>query len=239
MKPVLILEHQAPENAAYLLTWLKNRDIPYEIFNADIHKEFPQSIEPYSALAVMGGGMSANDPLLTNRQAEILILQAMHYDIPVIGHCLGGQLMSKALGGKIGLSPKPEIGWQPISYIDNELTKQWFGSDPTDTVIHWHYDTFSIPTGATLLASSESCPNQAFAIGKHLAMQFHIEIDENKVNRWVQDDDDKWQQARQDYDSVQNKDEMLNDIPKYLTKHQQTANNIYTNWLKTTVWTDK
>ena len=184
MKPVLILENQLPEKRAYLGTWLENKNIPYEVFNAEIHKEFPSSINDYSALAIMGGAMSVNDPYYTHRQAEVLILQCMYKDIPVIGHCLGGQLIAKALGGTITKSPQPEIGWQPIKYVDDPDVNVWFGQYPTDTVIHWHYDTFSIPTGAKLLASSEACPNQAFTIGKHLAMQFHIEIDENKINIW-------------------------------------------------------
>ena len=236
MKPVLILQHQTPERAAYLKTWLDQHNIPYETRNANAGEEFPPSIEPYAALAVMGGGMSANDPLHTSRQAEILILQAMRNDIPVIGHCLGGQLMSKALGGKITKSPKPEIGWQPIEYADHPLARAWFGDDPTDTVIHWHYDTFSIPLGATLLASNANCVNQAWGFGKHLAMQFHIEINEAKIDSWVNDDDPKWTEARSLYESVQDKITMLNGIPYYLSKHQATADRIYTNWLKTTEW---
>ena len=139
-KPVLIIEHHVPEHLAYLGTWLRKNNIDYRVYNYEVDLDFPTSIEPYSALAVMGGRMSANDPLLSNRQAEILILQAMLKDIPVIGHCLGGQLMSKALGGVISKSPQPEIGWQNINYVDNELSKQWFGTEPTNTVIEWHYD---------------------------------------------------------------------------------------------------
>lgn len=236
MKPVLILEHQLPENAAYLGTWLRNNNIEYVVYNADVHKAFPSSIEPYSALAVMGGGMSANDPLLTNRQAEILILQAIHYDIPVIGHCLGSQLMSKALGGTVSSSYKPEIGWQPIRYIDDQITTEWFGNDPTDMVIHWHYESFTIPKGARLLASSDACVNQAFSIGKHLAMQFHIEIDERKIDTWVKDDDEAWFDAKIKYDTVQDREQILADTPRYIQKHKQTADHIYHNWLKTTKW---
>ena len=95
MKPVLILQHQVPENAAYLTTWLERHAVEYCVVNAGAGEQFPNSIEPYSALAVMGGGMSANDDLESNRQAEQLILRAMAQDIPVIGHCLGGQLMSQ------------------------------------------------------------------------------------------------------------------------------------------------
>jgi GMP synthase-like glutamine amidotransferase len=238
VKPVLILQHQVPENAAYLTTWLDRHIIPYQIINAGAGEEFPANIEPYSALALMGGGMSANDPLPSNRTAEILILQAMYRDIPVIGHCLGGQLMSRALGGVITDSPQPEIGWQSIEYEDTLLTKEWFGERPTDTVIQWHYESFSIPTGAVRLATSKSCPNQAWAIGPHLAMQFHIEINENKIDSWVNDDDPKWADARTRYDSVQNKIDMVTGIPFHLAQHQATADHIYTNWLRTTEWSN-
>lgn len=234
-KPVLILQHQTPETPAYLDTWLSERGIDCEIYNAAI-EEFPTSIDAYSALAVMGGGMSANDPLPSNRQAEILILQAMYRDIPVIGHCLGGQLMSRALGGTVGESPRPEIGWQPIDYVDHPLTQTWFGNDPTDTVIHWHYESFSIPAGATLLASSPACPNQAFAIGKHLAMQFHIEINEQKIDSWVSEDDLKWIAARALYESAQDRDSIINGITPYLKQHKATADRIYTHWVSTTEW---
>ena len=239
MKPVLILQHQTPERAAYLKTWLDQHNIPYETRNANAGEEFPPSIEPYAALAVMGGGMSANDPLLSNRQAEILILQAVRLNRPVIGHCLGGQLMTRALGGTIGASPQPEIGWQPIEYDNNPLVEHWFGPNPTATVIQWHYETFSVPVGATLLAGSKNCPNQAFSIGKHLAMQFHIEIDIAKIYSWVKDDDSSWEQARKEHYTVQNKEEILDGINKYLVQHQKTADNIYTHWLKTTEWAVK
>ena len=232
MKPVLILENQLPEKIAYLGTWLDAKNIPYEVHNAELHKEFPSSIEGYSALAVMGGAMSVNDPLYTSRQAEILILQAMNRDIPVIGHCLGGQLMAKALGAKVIASPAPEIGWQEIDYHDHPETKEWFGDSPTEKVIHWHYESFELPQGAKLLASTKACPNQAFSIGKHLAMQFHIEIDEEKIFYWVSEDDEKWATARDAHKSVHEKFEILSGVGPNLIHHQKTADNIYSNWLK-------
>ena len=236
MKPVAILQHQLPENAAYLTTWLERHGIDYKIFNAGADEEFPSSIEPYAALAVMGGGMSANDPLLSNRQAEILILQAMRLNRPVIGHCLGGQLMSRALGATITASLKPEIGWQPVAYENLDAAREWFGNNPSTTVAHWHYETFEIPAGATRVATSPACPNQAWVMGPHLAMQFHIEIDEDKMARWVADDDSKWHQAQQVYDTVQDKIEMLAGLPYYLGQHQATADRIYEKWLSTTSW---
>lgn len=238
MRPVLILEHQAAEQVAYLGTWLRDRDIAVEIVNAT-KSDFPTSMEPYAALAVMGGGMSANDPLLSNRQAEILILQSMLQDKPVIGHCLGGQLMARALGAQVRKSPRPEIGWQPITWAEDPQVTNWFGADPTDTVIHWHYDSFDIPTGATRLATSDACPNQAFAYGKHLAMQFHIEIDSPKTYWWTEESDPDWEQAQQLYDSAQSAETIRLGLARYLPRHQRTADAVYTQWLSTTEWAVK
>ena len=236
MRPVLILQHQTPERAAYLRTWLDLHGIIYETRNAGAGQEFPSSIEPYAAMAVMGGGMSANDPLLSNRQAEILILQAVLRDRPVIGHCLGGQLMSRALGGTIAASPEPEIGWHSIQYENHHLVKHWFGSDPTPTVIQWHYDAFTVPNGATKLAGSSACPNQAWAMGPHLAMQYHIEMDEAKAQEWARDEDTVWADARKKYDSVQDSDTIIAGIEPNLLQHQRTADHIYRTWLGTTEW---
>ena len=239
MKPVLILQHQTPEWPAYLVTWLDRYQIPYQTFNAGAGEEFPASIEPYAAMAVMGGGMSANDPLLSNRQAEILILQAVLTNRPVIGHCLGGQLMSRALGATITVNASPEIGWQPIEYVDNPLVQHWFGEDPTSLVMQWHYDTFSVPEGATRLAGSGACPNQAWAIGPHLAMQFHIEMDESKAHAWAADEDPKWAEALEKYTSVQCSNEILDGIEPYLSQHQRTADHIYRTWISSTEWSQQ
>ena len=236
MRPVAILQHQLPENAAYLTTWLERHRVDYVIFNAGADEEFPASIEPYSALAVMGGGMSANDALLSNRQAEILILQAMRLDRPVIGHCLGGQLMSRALGAAVTASPRPEIGWQPIQYENLDVAREWFGDAPTNTVAHWHYESFGIPAGAVRVATSPACPNQAWAMGPHLAMQFHIEITETKMQSWVAEDDAKWAESRSLYETVQDKISMLAGLPYHLAQHQTTADSIYKKWLSTTLW---
>jgi GMP synthase-like glutamine amidotransferase len=234
MKPVLILEHQIPENIAYLGTWLENHKIPYVVCNAERDGMFPKSMDNYSALAVMGGAMSANDPLPTNQEAINLISEAINSDIPVIGHCLGGQLMAKALGAEVRVNNLPEIGWQKIDYVKDKLVEDWFGSDPTQVVIHWHYDTFDIPSGAKLLASNKNCKNQAFSIGKHLAMQFHIEIDEKKLNFWTSDKDANWESAIIKYGSVQDKNEMLDGAITFLAKHKKTADNIYKYWLSST-----
>lgn len=234
MKPILVLQNSNASPPGYLITWLKKHNIDYVIYNSANGDQFPNSIDPYSGLAVMGGDQSANDPLDSNHRAEILILQAMYRDKPVIGHCLGGQLMAKALGGKITTSPKPEIGWQSIQWSDDPLVKYWFGSNPTPVVMHWHYETFSIPEGATLLGGNASCQHQAFSIGPHLAMQFHIEIDQPKIDVWLSEDDPKWQSARTNHVSAQSRETIISGIDTHLVLHQSTADWVYGRWIANT-----
>ena len=238
MRPVLILQHQTPERPAYLTTWLDDHGIAHETRNAGRGERFPSSIEPYAALAVMGGGMSANDDLMSNRQAEILILQAVLRGRPTIGHCLGGQLMTRALGGEVTASPQPEIGWQPIQWNTDILTEQWFGRQPTPRVAQWHYEAFSIPPRATPLATSGACENQAWAWGPHLAMQFHIEIDADKAREWAADGDDKWADAKAQYATVQSAEDIVAGIEPYLRQHQATADHVYHRWLMGSAWAD-
>ena len=233
MKPVLILQHQTPESPGYLATWLTQHNIDFDVVDAGAGQEFPASIIEYSALAVLGGGMSANDDRISSRQAEILILQAMLANKPVIGHCLGGQLMTRALGTPVRRATVPEIGWQPIDYADTELSRHWFGSEPAPCVAQWHYDTFDIPNGATLLASSSVCANQAWCLGPHLAMQFHIEIDSVKVQAWATDPDPDWAWACENFGSAQTGAEILSGADRWLAQHQRTADHIYSRWIST------
>jgi GMP synthase-like glutamine amidotransferase len=176
--------------------------------------------------------MSANDPLPFLRDAERLILQAMQAGIPVIGHCLGGQLMARALGARVQASPAPEIGWQPLQVLDDPVAAQWFGPPAQHHVMHWHYESFDLPPGARWLATSCACPHQAFSIGPHLGMQFHIEIDEAKLQRWLDEGDPAWSEAlAQHAGSVQDKATILAHAAQRLQAHQRLADRLYGRWI--------
>jgi GMP synthase-like glutamine amidotransferase len=97
--------------------------------------------------------------------------------------------------------------------------------------MHWHYESFDLPPGARLLASSAACPNQAFAWGRHLAMQFHIEIDEAKLALWLDEGDPQWAAAASRYGTVQLRDTILAEAPRRMPLHQQLADRIYARWL--------
>jgi GMP synthase (glutamine-hydrolysing) len=232
MQPVLILQHLSGDGPAYLATWLRRNGVAYRVFDTEAGDAFPASMSGYSALAVLGGEMSANDDLASLRQAEALIRDAMGQARPVIGHCLGGQLMARALGCRVVESPAPEVGWQPIRCCEGPEPQRWFGSVSTPTVFQWHYEAFELPREATLLASSAACPHQAFAIGPHLGMQFHIEVDAEKVARWSREEGPRWAAARAAHPgSVQDGAAMREGLAAELPRHHSLADRIYGRWL--------
>ncbi|MES2100103.1 MAG: type 1 glutamine amidotransferase [Pseudomonadota bacterium] len=230
-EPVLILQNLTPDGPGYLGAWLAGQGIPFDVFNTEAGDAYPWSIAGYRGLALLGGEMSANDDLPSLRQAERLILQAMDADIPVLGHCLGGQLMARALGAKVIVSPKPEIGWQTLQVADTPLARAWFGDPGERTVYHWHGESFELPAGAALLATNASCPHQAFAIGRHLALQFHVELDAHKLAAWSASADPAFLRLQRQYRTVQSGNVMREQGRTALPAQQQLAARLYRHWL--------
>jgi GMP synthase (glutamine-hydrolysing) len=184
MKPVLVLQHLNTDGPAYLATWLQRQGLAVELRNTGAGQAFPATIDGCAALAILGGEMSANDELPALRQAEHLFLQALARGVPTLGHCLGGQLMARALGAAVTASPAAEIGWQAWTVLRHPDARAWFGAAPPHRVYQWHFEAFGLPPGAQLLATSAACAHQAFSIGPHLAMQFHVEADAEKIAFW-------------------------------------------------------
>ncbi|MEP7100857.1 MAG: type 1 glutamine amidotransferase [Burkholderiales bacterium] len=229
---MLILQNLTPDGPGYLGTWLAAQGIPFDVFNTEAGDAYPWSIAGYRALALMGGEMSANDDLPSLRQAERLILQAMDTDIPVIGHCLGGQLMARALGAKVIASPRPEIGWQTMQVADTPGARAWFGEPGERTVYHWHGESFELPEGAELLASNACCPHQAFAIGRHLAMQFHVELDVHKLAVWSASVAPSFVRLQEEQPAtVQTGVAMRAQATTALLAQQRFADRLYRRWL--------
>jgi len=230
---VLILQNLTPDGPGYLGQWLSEQRIAFDVFNTEAGQAYPERIDGYDALALLGGEMSANDDLPSLRQAERLILQAMDADVPVIGHCLGGQLMARALGAPVTTSPEPEIGWQKLTVADTPEARAWFGEERELTVYQWHHESFALPAGAELLASAQACPNQAYAIGKHLAMQFHVEVDADKLRAWSASVDPTFLRLQRDHPAtVQSGAAMRAQALQALPAQQLLANRLYRRWLQ-------
>jgi len=186
MKPVAIFRHISTEGAGYFAEFLNEHAIPWELIRIDEGDPVPQNARDYSGLVFMGGPMSVNDDLPWILFVLPLIRDAFAHDIPLLGHCLGAQLISKALDGVVGKNPVKEIGWGKVEVSDNDIARDWFGDIKTFEAFHWHGETFSLPQGAVHLLSSANCANQAYAIGKHLALQCHVEMTGKMIAEWCE-----------------------------------------------------
>lgn len=231
MSPVLVLQFMHDDGPGYLGTWAAREGVALDVRSAAAGQAFPVTAAGHQALAVLGGAMSANDDLPFLRDAERLIVDAMQRGLPVLGHCLGGQLMAHALGARVAASPAPEIGWHRIDVFDLPAARQWFGSVRAPHVFHWHYEAFELPQGATPLATSASCPNQAFAVGRHLAMQFHVEIDERKIDDWLAASTTLYTDAQARHTTAQSPGRIRELTPRWLKAQHALADAIYARWL--------
>jgi GMP synthase-like glutamine amidotransferase len=230
MKPIAIFRHARTEGPGHLAAFLDQRNIPWQLIRIDEGDALPDSAEEFSGLVFMGGPMSVNDDLPWIPPVLALIRSAVAADIPVLGHCLGGQLMSKALGGTVGRNPVKEIGWVDVKPADNDDAKAWFGSNAAFTGFHWHGETFTVPDGATRILSSEYCENQAFSLGKHLGFQCHIEMTEPMIREWCANGADEIA-ASQASPGVQTPETMFKEMPVHLPALNRMAEQVYTRWI--------
>ncbi len=229
MKPIHIFRHIACEGPGYLGDFLDRCAIPYLVIHVDQGAPIPESPDEASALVFMGGPMSVNDPLPWIRQELALIRRAFEADIPLLGHCLGGQLISRALGAAVTANPAKEIGWFPVERVPGADSEPLLADIPDGfQAFHWHGETFSLPEGAVLLLRSEYCDHQAWAMGSALAFQCHIEMTEPMVREWASEYAHELVSVAP---SVQSAEAMGERLPERVGELQAVADSFYTRWL--------
>jgi len=231
VKPIAIFRHTATEGPGYLAEFLDERKIPWQSIRIDAGDAVPHSALDYPGLVFMGGPMSVNDDLPWIAPVLSLIRDAYSRGIPLLGHCLGGQLISKALGGVVTRNPVKEIGWGEVTVSDNDEARNWFGDVKKFRAFHWHGETFSMPQNATHLLSSVYCNNQAWAIGKHLALQCHVEMTPEMIKSWCTVGADEVE-ANRASPAVQSVSEMQQLMAKELPRMQNLAAQLYDCWIK-------
>ncbi len=231
MKPVLVIRHAKTEGAGYLGDFLNQHQIPWQVLSIDRGDSLPVSAQAYAGLVMMGGHMSVNDPLPWIAQELVLIRDAIQRDIPVLGHCLGGQLISKALGAKVTANSYKEIGWGKVQVLDNPHSQAWFGDLKQFDSFHWHGETFDLPQGAHHLLSSPHCHHQAYSLGKHLAFQCHIEMTAEMVRLWCQNGAQELSDAKNS-PAVQQAEQMLHSLDQRIQQLNQVAKSVYHQWIK-------
>ena len=231
MKPVAIFRHTSSEGAGYFAEFLNEHAIPWELIRIDEGDRVPLSAQDYSGLVFMGGPMSVNDDLPWLLFVLPLIRDAFAHDVPLLGHCLGGQLISKALGGVVSKNPVKELGWGRVEVSDNDTAREWFGDIRSFDSFHWHGETFSLPSGAVHLLSSAYCTNQAYAIGKHLALQCHVEMEEPMIREWCDVGADEIA-ASSSSPAVQSAQVMQSQAHDKLPELHRVAAQLYRHWLR-------
>lgn len=230
MKPIAIFRHSPTEGPGYFAEYLDRRNVPWKLIAIDAGDPVPGSHADYSGLVFMGGPMSVNDDLPWIPQVLRLIAGAVAADVPTLGHCLGGQLMSKALGGTVGRNPVKEIGWGEVEVADDPVARAWFGPDIRSFLsFHWHGETFSLPPGATRIMGSRHCANQGFALGPHLGMQCHVEMTERLIETWCEGGGDEI--AASPGPAVQKPDVMQAEMAAHVANLHAVAGRLYDRWL--------
>jgi GMP synthase-like glutamine amidotransferase len=230
MKPIAIFRHSSTEGAGHFALFLTEHAIPWQMVHIDQGEAVPKDAGAFSGLVFMGGPMSVNDDLPWIAPTLALIRDAYAKDIPLLGHCLGGQLMSKALGGAVSKNPIKELGWGKVNVADNATARQWFGDIREFDSFHWHGETFSLPQGAVHLLSSAHCANQAYAIGKHLAMQCHVEMTEPMIREWCKEGASEVA-ANASSPAVQSTQMMQAQMHDKLPELHRVATQLYRQWL--------
>ena len=184
---VLVFQHEADDGPGYLGEALLRRAARLDIIRLDEGEAIPD-ISAYDMLLVMGGVMNVYQedkyPWLVEETRAIR--RAVEADKAVLGVCLGGQLLARALGAQVRLGTATEIGLTSITLTDAGASDPLFEGLPQMEAVEWHDDTFDIPTGAIPLARSERCANQAFRFGgRAYGLQFHPEVSPMMLAEWI------------------------------------------------------
>lgn len=226
MTEILIFMHVPFEGPGTLTEPLKALGIKYREVNL-YEGGAPKNLEGCGGLIIMGGPMNVYEeteyPFL--KDEDRLIKEALAKKLPMIGVCLGAQLMAKAAGAKVTKGQKKEIGWYPLHLTEEAKIDPSFKILPKEIeVFQWHGDTFEIPKGAVRLASSELFPNQAFRVGENAyAFQFHIEVTEAIIKEWIEINGTELEGVRDYIDSKK----VLAESKQKASELKKLADNIY------------
>jgi len=226
MKPIAVFRHSPGEGPGYFATFLDRHSLPWTLFRVDAGDLPPPGPKGFSGLCFMGGPMSVNDDLPWIPHTLELIRKADAEGIPVIGHCLGGQLMARAFGGTVTRNPVKEIGWGTVEATADAA--DWLGGTRSFEAFHWHGETFSLPAGATRLLGNTHCANQAFVRGPHLAMQCHVEMTDSMIRSWC----GQWGAENvAPSASVQTPEQMQAGMEARIEAMRAVADRIYGRWI--------
>ena len=221
MSDVLLVQNTRIEGSGYLGELLQNDGFEIISVNAK-HEQLPE--KNFSLIVILGAPESANDDLLYLQAEQKLIKSSVEKNIPLLGICLGSQLIAKTFGGSVYPGTKKEIGFYNDLKVSGD-SSFFSGFESPFTVFHWHGDTFDLPEGAIRLASSEHYLNQAFQYKSAIGLQFHLEVNEDMINLWLDNTEEKLQKI-----PYIDPKKIRSDIIENILNVKSNMNNFYNNF---------
>ncbi len=229
-KPVIVFQHSASEGIGAIENALRAESVQFEYVRSFEGQPIPKAIEGYSALIVMGGPMgvyeTARYPFLISELSVIeRFLKARR---PILGICLGSQLLAACLGAKVRRGEKKEIGWYSVGLTaEGQQDALWKGHPEYFTAFHWHGDVFELPVGTAALASSEITPVQAYHYGRcAYGLLFHLEVTESHIRKMLREFADEIRQQDLDPRTI------LRDCESFLPSLQGIGGSVFRRWAK-------
>ena len=231
MKPVAIFRFSPGDEPGRFAQWLDANARPWKLIALHAGEPVPPDATEFAGIGMMGGPMSVNDSLPWVAPMESLLRDAVDRGVPVIGHCLGGQMLAKALGASVGRAKTTEIGWIDVEVPDRQAADEWFGGRAKFTTFEWHYEGFTLPPGASRVLTNGFNDNQAYVIdGRHIGLQGHIEMTAEIARSWIALSSDEL--PAQATPSMQPASEILRDLEPRVGALNAVADAVYARWAK-------
>ena len=194
-KKILIVKHVEQEGPGQIGMFFGNEGWKLETVELGLGKRLPDSVDDFAAVVVLGGPMNVYEvgkyPFLQDE--ENFIRKALIEEVPLLGICLGAQLLAKTCGARVRKAAVKEVGWYPVNVTREGLRDSLFRGMPRQfPVFQWHEDTFGIPAEGALLVRGKTCKNQAFRVGRNAyGLQFHFEVTDSMVEEWMKEEEGK------------------------------------------------
>jgi GMP synthase (glutamine-hydrolysing) len=234
MKRVLLIQHEAFDPFGTLDPLLKREGIRIRYVNFAREPDARPSLDSYDGLILMGGEMAVYEShLYEHIRVEMrLVEDALKRDLPVLGICLGAQIIAHVLGAKVALHSTREMGWSKIRLTPaGDSDPVMGGFDSEEFVFQSHQDSFEIPTGADHLVESDVCASQGFRYGRHIyGFQFHLEIDRPTIRHWI--DTPSNIKFFEENPGLINPEQVLRETDLYLPRSTELSESCFLNFLR-------